>query len=568
MRTHLTFIILTIFLLSCSQEKKLIIPLRTEISTLDPHQSYDMISNTITYQVYESLYTYQYLQRPYQIQPLIAKGLPQVSKDNKTYTIKIKPNIRYHNKSFLPANRSVKAQDIITSLKRLAFIETKSRGWFLYQNKIQGLDSFRNKVKSFSEIFKTEVDGLKAINEHTLQVQLNEPLTLQQFLNLFSLNFTTPLPEEGLRYLENDLESQTLGTGAYYLEKTDSYPILLKKFEQYQTIQYPSEGDRFANENQLLKDAGKSLPFIQTIELPVIKDALERWKQLIASKTHMTDLPSEIFNQVINLTGQLNPQFQNKGLKVFAASSMAYWWIEFNMDDPIVGSNQLLRQAIAHAIDRDKYIEIFTNNTDQVANSLFLPGIMGYNPSHEFPFRYDLEKAKLLLAKAGYPNGENMPVLNFETRRDNDQHKEMAIFIKESLEKIGIKVEYTLNTFSDFINKSKNSEMQMWHGGWLMDYPDPENILQLLYSKNKHGKGPNKSNYNNPQFDILFEQYLKTETEEEKIKILKNIEVIISQDLPWIILNYSKNYFIYSDEISNFRPNELIPSYFKFLRMN
>ena len=78
-----------------------------------------------------------------------------------------------------------------------------------------------------------------------------------------------------------------------------------------------------------------------------------------------------------------------------------YWWLAFNMNDPILGKNLKLRQSIAHAVNIEKFIKLFTSNVGLRANSIYPPGVPGYDPSAELPFTYNVEKAKELIKEAG-----------------------------------------------------------------------------------------------------------------------------------------------------------------------
>ena len=174
-----TTIVVTLFLsLGCTKKNGnsniLNIPLTGEISTLDPANSYDTVSNSVVYQVYEQLFDYHYLRRPYQLQPLLAADMPQVSNDGLTYTIKIKKDVPYHNDpAFKGKTRTLIAQDFITQIKRLAWKPTNSNGWWLFDGKIVGLNEFRNAAGDDFEKFKSlNVAGLQAPDDHTLVIKL------------------------------------------------------------------------------------------------------------------------------------------------------------------------------------------------------------------------------------------------------------------------------------------------------------------------------------------------------------------------------------------------------------
>jgi hypothetical protein len=167
----------------------------------------------------------------------------------------------------------------------------------------------------------------------------------------------------------------------------------------------------------------------------------------------------------------------------------------------------------------DKYIELFTYNAAQKANSIFPPSITGYSPDAKLPYSYNLEKAKEYLKKAGYPEGKGLPTLVYDVRGTDTRKRQMGEFIQQELKKLGINVEVRLNTFPAFLEKSRNGELQFWQGGWVLDYPDSENILQLLTTNNLP-PGPNSSQYSNPVYDSMFSQLKEMEDSEEKFKEL------------------------------------------------
>ena len=121
-------------------------------------------------------------------------------------------------------------------------------------------------------------------------------------------------------------------------------------------------------------------------------------------------------------------------------------------------------------------------------------------------------------------------------------------FNKNELSKIGIKVKISTNNFPTFLKKARQGELQFWKGGWIMDYLDPENSLQLLYSKNSP-PGPNSSSYSNVKFDQLFVTVNSMRESEKKLYRLAKLENIIFKDLPWIMSHYERYYILYHQKI-------------------
>ena len=538
-----------------------------EISTLDPASSYDTISASIVYQVYEPLYEYHYLKRPYTLQPLLAEDMPKVDDDGKRYTIKVRKNIAYHpDPAFGNQTRFVKAQDFITQIKRLAFLPTKSNGWWLFDGKIKGINEWRQKVGSDFEKFKTtDIPGLKAPDDQTLVIELSAPYP--QMLYSLAMSFTAPMPLEAVERYENIFSDKMVGTGPFKLASyTPLSEVKLEKFENYHDAYYPDQGDRLANSLGLLADAGKKIPFLDGIHFKIIRESQTRWLNFRSKKLDLLIIPKDNFSTAIDPTGNLSDELKKDNIKLQIFPTLTYWWNSFNMKDPIVGGDNInLRKAVAHAIDIDKFIQLLTNNTGQKANSIYPPGIAGYDPSKSLPYEYNLTKAREYLKLAGYPGGKGLPELTYDVRGTSATNRQQGEFIKGELERIGIKIRVITNTFPAFLKKSRQGQLQMWLDGWALDYPDAENILQLLVTKN-HAPGPNPTFYSNKKFDEYFDRLKLLNDGPEKKELMVKMEDLVNQDLPWVMHYYARSYIVFHNRLKNYRHSDLIYNNIKYLR--
>jgi len=516
-------ILLLILVGGCTNKEKktdtIEISLTGEISTIDPAACYDTVCYVPVAQVYESLYEFDYLKRPYSLRPLLAEGLPVISQDRLTYTFKIKKGIPYHDSNLVPKGREVKAQDFVNQIKRLAFLGTNSRGFWLFDGKIKGINEWRDKVQSDLVMFFSEpVEGLSTPDDYTLVINLKYPYPQLQYA--MAMNFTSPVPEEAIKASKNDLGAQAVGTGPYSITKYNATQgVDLIKFPRYVSSVYPSEGDRWAQENGMLKDAGAKLPFMDKVRLVL----------------------------------QSSP-------------TLIYWWIAFNMKDPVVGKNLNLRKAIAHAVNIDKYIELFTYNVAQKANSIYPPGIPGYSPNAELPYKYDLAAAKEYMKKAGFPNGKGLPTLKFDIRGSDTRRRQMGEFVQQELRQLGITVEIQINTFPAFLEKARKGELQFWQGGWVLDYPDAENVLQLL-SKQNLPPGQNYFNFVNEEYDGHFKELREIEDGKRKFELMAKMENIVNAELPWIMQYYSRNYILAHKYLKNFMYSDIIYNNIKYLKI-
>lgn len=557
-------------LLGCTRNSKkddrIEMSLPGEVSTMDPANCYDTICYMPLTQVYESLYEIEYLKRPYTLRPLLADGFPAVSSNRLKYTFKIKKGIRYHSSPYVANGREVKAQDFLNQLKRLAFQGTRSQGFWLMDQKIKGLNEWRAKVGTDLELFfKEPVPGISAPDDQTLIIELNRPYP--QLLWAMAMSFTSPVPEEAIRGSSNDLRQTFVGTGPYLITSYNpSQEVTLVKNDQYTSSRYPTQGDRFAHENGLLKDAGAKIPFVKNVRFVVMKETQTEWLNFMAKKIDLVNLMKDQYPLALTSEGKIRPEISKEKISLQASPTLIYWWISFNMKDPLLGKNLNLRKAIAHGVNIEKYIELFTYNIAQKANSIYPPGIAGYSPSTDLPYKFDLALAKKFLASAGYPEGKGLPKLIFDVRGTDTRKRQMGEFVQQELRNLGIEIEVRLNTFPAFLERSRNGELQFWQGGWVLDYPDAENVLQLLTSANLP-PGPNSSQYTNPEFDKMFDKLRELEDGDQKFKLMRKMEEIINKDLPWAMQYYSRNYILYHDHLKNFRYSDIIYNNVKYLKL-
>lgn len=573
MKNILLAVILFLSLAGCTKKaeqrttKTLRIVLTSEVSTLDPVNSYDNVSGAVIYNIYEQLYEYHYLNRPYELKPLLAESMPIMENQGKRYVIKLKKNVRYHDHpSFKGKERFVTAHDFITQIKRLSYAPLNSIGWWVIDGVIEGVNAFKKSVGDDFEKFKsTPIKGVTAPDDHTLIIDLIE--ASPQFIYKLAMSFISPIPIETIEFEKNDLGLRPVGTGPFYLAKIDpTKELVLNKFAQYHESFYPSEGDRYANNRGLLKDSGERIPFVDSINFKIVKDNNTRYELFIKNALDFIVLPQEFYSQVFDEVGNLKENIKATDIRLQTMPTLTYWWLAFNMRDPLLGSNRNLRAAIAHAIDMNKYIQLFTNNTGQKANSILPPGILGYDPSATLPYEFNREVAKELLAKAGYPGGKNLPELVYDTRAESRISNDQAEFFKEQLAQIGIRLKIVKNNFKQYLEKSRTGHLQFFQDGWTLDYPDAENIFQLLLSSN-YPPGPNASFYTNKAFNQMYDRLIKLPEGAEKKNLINQMVKEVNRDIPWIMQYYSRNFILYHDYVKNFRPSDLVWSYPKYLRV-
>jgi len=534
---------------------------------LDPVRAGDTLSSGIVSQIYESLYEYHYLKRPYELKPCLAASMPRVSADGLTYTIPIKKGVYFQDDPCFVATggkgRELTAQDFVYSIKRLADQANDPRGWWLLKGKIVGLDEFHEisveRAAGGEKMdYEMPVEGLEAVDRYTLRIRLTEPFP--QLKYALQMSYTAAVPREAVEYYGEDFVNHPVGTGPFRLKEWHKrWRLILERNPTYRDDFYPGEGEPGDAESGLLDDAGKKLPIVDEVYYTIVREAQPAWLLFKQGYRDVSGISKDNFNEAITQKRELTDAFREKGVRLTRTPEMVIYYVAFNMKDELVGRNKKLRQAMSLAYDTDWRIEHFHNGRAINAQGPIPPGIFGYDPDFRNPYKhYDLDAARQKLAEAGYPNGigpdGKQLEITFDVGQATPALRQSALAFANDMAKIGIKVRVVTNTWAEFLNKLHEGRLQVFQVGWLLDYPDPENFLQLLYGPNKVPAGPNASSYDNPEYNRLFERMKAMEDSPERLAIIRRMVDIVVEDCPWIPSIYPVAYTLQHQWVRNYKP--------------
>ena len=314
--------------------------------------------------------------------------------------------------------------------------------------------------------------------------------------------------------------------------------------------------DILRDETPIMQECQENCMPIERIIFLVMDDPSTRW---IAFLSGMLDIDGEIsrdnWDAVITSTGALSPKLAQQGIRLETKPSLDTYYIAFNMDDPVVGNNKKLRQAMSCAFNVSQWIEINRGRIEQ-ARGPIPPGIDEY-PEKVFEYGYNLNKAKTLLSEAGYENGidpktKRRLVLTLDLGRTDQETRESAELFASFMSTIGIVVNLQYNNWPSFLRKVVRREAQMFMLGWIADYPDPLNFLQLFVERNS-SPGPNRSNYNNSEYDALFDIAASASTDDKRNDAINKMINLLYDDMPWIFLHHRKDNVLLHRSIQNHR---------------
>ncbi len=616
---------------------------------LDPAKSYSSNEYAVIGQVYETLFQYHYLKKPYQLEPLLASDMPTLQYLNtkgevltgnidtkeiafSDYTITIRQGVRFQphpsfNKSLhqalpsdwdqrslydLPlATRLLTVDDFMYQIKRLADPASQSPIAGLMANHIVGFAMFSRRqaelisdqpnLSKVQRLQSMPLLGIKKLNDHQFNIRVKGKYP--QFINWLAMPFFAPMPWEADAFYANPglvkknitLDWFPVGTGAFYLHENDpNRRMVLVKNPNFHPDYYPSDAGNGLRERGLLVDAGKRLPLSDKVIFSLEKETIPYWSKFLQGYYDASGISSDSFDQAVSFSSDgefgLTDNMLQRKIALQTAVTTSSYYLGFNMLDKVVGGDteraRKLRQAISIAVDYEEYISIFLNGRGVVAQGIIPPGIFGHisgqvglNPVvyqwDKGPVRRSLDEAKKLLAEAGYPNGleqqSGQPlVLYFDTMDSGPDSKARLNWLRKQLSKIDIQLVVRGTDYNRFQEKMRNGHAQMFMWGWNADYPDPENFLFLLYGGNAKAlhAGENAANYQNAQFDSLFETMSRMDNTPQRQKIINQMVGIVQQDAPWLWGFHPKAFSLHHHWYKNAYPNLMANNKIKYIKID
>jgi peptide/nickel transport system substrate-binding protein/oligopeptide transport system substrate-binding protein len=456
-------------------------------ATLDPATLSDIYGRTIAQQIYDGLVQFD---EALAIRPAIASSWKS-SRDGLVWTFNLRRGVKFHN------GREVTADDFVYSFTRILDPKVGSEASEVFL-RVQG-------AKEFAQGRAPNVRGLQAPDRYTLKITLTESST--PFVSALAVGAAKVIPREVVEEMGKDFGRRPVGTG----------PFRLKKWDQGKEIILEANPNYFGGRPYLdeivyrIYPAEKRGEILADFKAGLLEDApipVKERRQIIEDKT---------------LQYVRRPIL---GIRFFAFNTKAK-----PLDNPLV------RQALVHAVDR-KWI------AREVFGDRYLPGVgvlplgtYGYDPN--LPGQeYDPEKARALLAKAGFPNGKGIPALELWSAAalTNEEFVAEEQAVAKFLGVIGVQVEIKRDTnWPTYKASVYDGRLPMWRYSWYADTPDPYSFLHLLF----HSRGPhNTMKYRNPDVDALLDRAEKEADYFARVRLYQQAERIIVRDAPAIVLGY------------------------------
>ncbi len=480
-------------------------PIVTNPTSLDPGIVQDGDTIDLLQQVYEGLVTWNEQNR---VEPLLAERW-DIQDGGRTYVFYLKKGAKFHS------GREVTAEDFKWTIERNTDPAFKSPTADTYLGEILGV---RDKVAGRAK----EVRGMQVVDTYTLKIQIDKPRPY--FLGKLTYIVSAVVDKDVVPAKARDEHGnwdwpeinsvETMGgTGPFRAETYIPEQLIVLA----------------AN-----KDYHGGAPNIEKIERPVIKDPATRLNKYRSGELDLVMLERQDVEGI-----KADPELRGH-LKFFDRPSL--WYVGINISPPPKGYKPFqdvrVRQAVAMAIDKRKIVEEVLDGINQEANSIVPPGVLGYRPNAK-ALPYDPQRAKRLLAEAGYPGGRGFPELTMNFREARPDIAIVAEEVANQLrEKLGIRVSLQTMEWRSYLEKHNRDEVAFFHMRWAADYLDPENFLSFLLA----GYGPeNHVGYRNARYDALCSAADSELDTEKRLKLYAEAEDIVLSEAPFIPIYFQRD---------------------------
>ena len=541
-----------------------------DVSGLDPAGTQETYASLVEQKIFDALYVWDYLARPYKFVPSIATGMPEISADGRVWTIRIRPGIYFtDDPAFAGKKRELTAADFVYAWKRIVDPRVRSPNSDLLEHKIVGLDAAVAKAKTAGRFdYDAEIQGLRAADRYTLKLELINPdYTFFELLDSASLRAVAREVIEKYADPSGRAMNHPVGTGPYRLKEWQAgHRIVLEANPGYRDERFPPAP---ANADAAIKAVadsmkGKRVPQIGRIEIAVIEETNPRLLMFNAGELDILEVPGDIAPKMIDGKGNLLPEYAARGMRLERATELAVTFAYFNMEDPVVGGYTpekiALRRAVCSAYNLPDEIRVIRNGQALPATQPLPPGVEGHVPGYKGLSPYDPATARALLDKFGYrdrdgdgfrelPDGR--PLTIHQSTLVGAVYRQYDELWLKSMREIGVRMDFQVQTFPESFKAAHAGQIQFAGFGWNGDISD--DFMRLFYGP--YAGAGNLSRFRNADYDALYEKSRRTADTAERNKLYEAMTKLVSAQAPWCTNAYRISNTVVAPNIRGYRKN-------------
>jgi oligopeptide transport system substrate-binding protein len=471
----------------------------------------------------------------------------EISPDGLTYTFYLRDSVYFHDDICFPQGegRKFTADDVKFSFERACNPKTQTKGFWVFKDKVVGANEYFEAQQSV-EPKVNEVKGFEVIDERRFRIRLIKPYA--PFLMQLTTSFCYIVPPEAVKYYNQNFRMHPVGTGAFqFQEFKEGQYLLLKRNPKY--WQKDEHGNR--------------LPFLDNVKLVFIRELSTQMmtlKQGGLSESYRIEsaMRSEWLTERHELAEKYKQEFV---LHRTPSLSVQFYGMNCKIK-PF--SDRRVRLALNYAIDRDKLERYVLKGEGIAATKGIVPPLTpNYDTSKVKGYKFDVQKARQLLAEAGYPNGNGFPEITLQLNAGGGRNLKIAEAVQEMLQNnLNIKVNLLQVEWSMHLESIETSKAAFFRLGWVADYPDAENFLNQYYGKLVPQKleersYPNTTRYQNPKFDELYEKSLSIANDAQRNALYLQAEQLALDDAPLLLIVYDIDERIVRKEVRDYPVNAM-----------
>lgn len=436
-----------------------------------------------------------------------------VSKDQKTYTFKLRKDVKFHTTPNFKPTRNMNADDVLWSFNRQRLNDHPYHkvggGNYLY------FEAMEMKI----------IQDIKKVDDYTVTFTLQKPDAV--FLANISMEFASILSAEYADQMmkaktPDKVDTQPVGTG----------PFIFRSYDKDSIIRYDANPEFYG--------ARKAL--VDKLVILITPDASVRTQKLKAGECHLIAEPSVVDYKTFE--GDSN-------LKIESITGLNMTYLAFNVKKKPF-DNILVRKAIFHALNRASYIDAIYRGMGEIAESAMPSSSWGYNNNLPI-YEYSVEKSKELLKQAGFANGFStelwaLPV----TRPYNPDGKKMAEMMQADLGKVGIKAKIVTYDWPTYLSKSRNGDHTMLMFGWTSDNADPDSFLYTQLSCAASEAGSNRSLFCYKPYNDLVEKAKRVSDVAQRSELYMDAQKVFKEQAPWVPVASGKMFRVMRKNVTGF----------------
>lgn len=512
--------------------------------SLYPLNVTEVTAHRIVEQIYEGLVNFN--QETLEIEPKLAKSW-DVSPDGTLYTFHLRTDVYFQDDSCFKdgIGRKFNAHDVKYCFDRLCYSNpADNQGFWIFKDVVKGANEY-NEATAQKLLPEGGVEGVKVINDSTVTVELYSPFSV--FLSRLGLIFAKIYPKEAVDYYGSNLRIKTVGTGPFRLK-------LLRENE----VAFLTRNEKYWGKDE----DGNQLPYLDHVKITFIK---EKRAELLSFKQGKLDFlyrfPLDMVDEILLPDGTLKDEYSQYQLQSKPVMALQYYGF---LTIHEIFKDKRIRQAFCYALDREKLCTYTLRNSGFPGKyGMVPPGTGIYDATQVQGYNYDPDKARNLLAQAGYPNGKGFPTIQLQLNSGGGRNAQVAEAIQKMLNDVlNVKIELLTIPWAQHTEAVESAKAPFFRMGWVADYPEAENFLNLFLSKYVPADINEKTyinsyRYVNKEFDRILEQALRTVDPEERNRLYAQADQIVVNDAPVMPLFYDLDHRLLQPNLHDFHQNAM-----------